>query len=82
MTGSDPVAGVEDAIWVQIQSVERRLINELGSRVPEETIRDVVRQELGRLSDAPVRQYIPLLVAHAARDQLRRGPPAAVRRVG
>lgn len=71
MTGLDGAAEpLEETIRIQVRTVEERLVVELGDRIPHDMIRATVRTELDRLSQAAVRQYIPLLVGRAARAEL------------
>ena len=55
----------------RLAEIERRLIAEFDAWVPPEVIRDCVAEAAGRLETAPVRSYVPILVARAARSWLR-----------
>ncbi|WP_437770424.1 three-helix bundle dimerization domain-containing protein [Arthrobacter sp. KNU40] len=49
------------------------VINHLAERFPDlprPAIETVVAEELGNLNGGPIRDYVPLLVEHAARNRL------------
>ncbi len=49
------------------------VIDRLASRFPEQPradIESVVAEEHGKLSEGPIRDFVPLLVEHAAKNRL------------
>lgn len=59
--------------WLQAQVdvVERRLQGEFGDHVPAERVTEVVARALDRFRDAPVRNFLPMLISRNARSELR-----------
>lgn len=70
MTGP---AEAEETVRKQLGAVEKRLVVEFGGRLSPEAIRRAIHDELHRDAHAPLKQFIPVLVARAARDRLERG---------
>jgi len=55
-----------------------KVIDRLAEKFPEaprERIEETVHEQQSALADNPVRDYVPVLIEHAARDRLR--SPAA-----
>lgn len=53
-----------------IASVERRLVETFADRLPESTIRSVVRDMAGQFAHATVTTFVPLLVERYSRERL------------
>jgi hypothetical protein len=62
---------------IEVQRLERDLLEEFGRVLPAEEIRRCVREAVALWHGARVRQYIPILAERAARQRLL----DAVRRV-
>jgi len=61
-----------DERWLQTQAelIERALQAELGSRLPSARISEAVARATERFRHAPVRQFLPMLIGRAARQEL------------
>jgi len=55
-----------------VESVAADLENEFGGSVDGDALRAAVRSRVQRLSDAPVQDFVPVLVRREVRDALLR----------
>jgi hypothetical protein len=64
--------GEENNLNREIQLATDRLQQELGGRIPEATIAQVVSSALDELRDARIKTYVPVLTYRLARERLSR----------
>ena len=54
------------------ECIEEHLVDEDGNGAPTEVVATVVGEKAADLEDAPVQEFVPLLVENQTRDELRR----------
>jgi hypothetical protein len=53
------------------ERLDQELVDERGHPVPPELVDEVVAEHAARLEEAPVQEFVPLLVEKESRDDLR-----------
>ena len=70
MNGDNP--RMDERVELVRHRLSEDLVDEHGDAAPADVVADVVAEKAARLRDAPVQEFVPLLVEHQARDELRK----------
>ena len=69
MNGDNPT--IDQRVELVEHRLSEDLVDEHGQAAPADVVAEVVEEKATALSDAPVQDFVPLLVEHQARDELR-----------